>query len=193
MSNNNKQLVLDLASDESDIKDEEIPVALLEQKAPVDKQKRAVTRTSNFIITANPNVSYRTLTNPQDKIKFAKKLIAFCKNVQHNLANHKLLKEFTTAGYKFPNLTRFEFAIESGDRNGFIHAHMMVMFDGYCQLRLPILTELLNHSMGTTGYINVQSFNDTTKLVSQYVAKNQNTIYKSDNTVNQSDAKVDTN
>ncbi len=103
------QLVLDIA--EHDIDDSEVPISVL-SKTVKKKEKRASARKSNFLITANPNISWRALTDNQVKMRIAKKLIAFCKNVEINLRNHKLMKEFATAGYQFPDVSRFEFAIE---------------------------------------------------------------------------------
>lgn len=167
------------------IADSEIPAQVLEAgdfNKNKPKSKTQESKKSNFLITANPNISWRSLTDPQKKVSVAKKLIAFGKNLEVNLRNHKLLKDFATPGYKHPQVTDYRFSIETGGQNGFIHLHAIAMFDGYTQLRLPVLKEFLDRCMGSDsagGYVNVQAFKDTKKTIDEYVAKHANALYDS--------------
>jgi len=152
--------------------------------APPKKKKRVpkTKQPSNFLITANPNVSWRDLETKDQKLKAAKQLIIFGRNLEVNLKNHKLLKQVNTIpDYKFPNVTNYHFAVESGSQKGFLHLHAIVSFDGYCQLRLSTLQQLLNTCMAgisTGGYVNVEYFPNTQELVQQYVNKDQDTIFR---------------
>jgi len=165
-----------------DVPDSAIPDKVLNAAPPKKKERVPKTKQpSNFLITANPNVSWRDLQNRDQKLKAAKQLIIFGKNVEVNLKNHKLLKQVNTIpDYKFPNVTNYKFAVESGSQKGFLHLHAIVSFDGYCQLRLGPMQQLLNTCMAgisTGGYVNVEYFPNTQELVQQYVNKDQNTIY----------------
>jgi hypothetical protein len=170
-----------------DVMDNEIPDAVLQQQPPQTKPaKRATTQTSNFLITANPNISWRELQDKATRITAAKKLISFGKNLEVNLRNHLLLKEFVDK--PFPNVKRFEFSIETGDKNGFLHLHAFVLFDGYCMLRLPALPELLNRIMAPLskgGKVFVQPFKDVAETVKNYVHKHSNALYSTTNTTNE--------
>ena len=111
------------------------------------------------------------------KKSVARKLIAFGKNLEINLRNHKLLKDFATPGYQHPELVDYRFSLEVGSQNGFIHLHCIAMFDGYCQIRLPELKSFLDRNMGSDsngGYVNVAAFKDTKKVIENYVQKQQN-------------------
>ena len=79
-------------------------------------------------------------------------------------------------------LLRFDYAIERGDSRHALHLHAIVLFDGYCQLRIQTIKELLDRCMqpySKGGYVNVSAFNDTVSLVDQYVKKSSNALIKS--------------
>ena len=102
LRNKNK---LDIINHDVDLK--EIPDSIFDANHAVKPKTRAKKsqKTSNFLITANPNVSQSEINSKEKITDVAKKLITFAKNLEINLKNHKLLKEYTTADYKFPNVT----------------------------------------------------------------------------------------
>lgn len=176
-----KQITLDILDDENTIPDCSIPDQVINhnQKPPKQYEKKT-NQTSNFIITINPNISYRSLDKEQ-LIKASKSLIASCKNLEINFINGKLLKDFpSNSQYKTPKLTKFDFAIERGEKNGFLHAHIIVMFDGYTQLRLGVMKEFINSMMSKYSkgcYVNVVNFKDTTTTIENYIKKHANAVY----------------
>ena len=93
------------------------------------------------------------------------------------------MKDFPSIpNYKYPNMTRFDYAIEIGYKNGFLHAHIITMFDGYTQVTIPTLQSFVNKLMETYSkgsYINIVSFKDTVTTIKNYINKHQKALYKS--------------
>ena len=75
--------------------------------------------------------------------------------------------------YKYPNMTKFDYGLEQGSKKGFMHIHVMVSFDGYCQLRIEPLKKLFQDVTATKGYTNVTYYPDTEQLVKNYIHKQQ--------------------
>ena len=111
--NSTRQVTLDIV-DESTIRDDEIPDAVRNFTPPAKKvREKKTANKSNFIITLNPNISWRSVNSNDARLLATRKLIAVCKNVELNLANHKLLKDFPSAAtYKHPTITKYHYAIE---------------------------------------------------------------------------------
>ena len=176
-----KQIVLDVLDDENTIDSSLIPDQVLNFTPKQPKQyEKKTSQTSNFIITINPNISYRSL-QPDQVVNSTKALIAACKNLEINLSNGNLLKDFpSNSQYKMPKLTKFEFAIERGEQNGFVHAHIIAMFSSYTQLRLGVMKDFINSMMSKYSkgcYVNVVNFKDTTATIQNYIKKHSNAVY----------------
>lgn len=169
---------LELKISAADVLDSDIPDDVMLPGPTPKKKERKTDGTSNFLITCNPNISYRTVQTAEAKKAVARKLIAFGQNLGLNIRNHKLMKEMMNKPY--PNVVKYEFALEQGNKQGFLHIHAIVMLDGYCQLRLPEMKKFLDRCMAPEsngGMVNVVPFKDTAATIAKYVKKHANSPY----------------
>lgn len=177
-----------------EIKDEDIPRGVFDNFKVLEnkpKYKKKTLMQSNFLITYNPNISYRALIDTEARMRVFKKLVALMRNIEVNLKNKKLLKEYQNV--PIGNLAQFSYSIEQGLKRGFLHIHAIARFDGYAQIRIDTLRKFCNDAMAPDskgGMVNIRTYTDSQKMIEAYVSKQQTdenggegkftTLFKSD-------------
>jgi len=131
---------------------------------------------SNFLITINLNISSYDLSqrSREDRMK----IINICKD---NLTRFKAnFWKYTKDAKKNTNLVGdFKANFEVGELKKFLHIHILVRCDDYCQLNFPKIREDWNNSL--TGYskgihLDVKYIHDSMKSVEFYNNKQGNEI-----------------
>lgn len=186
MNNSDDNTVLDIQDFTQSIDANTFPDEIKNFTQPNVKtreQKRKIP--SNFMITINSNISHSKLQDTNTRIYLSKKLASCCENIKHNLANGNLLYEHMDQ--PLAKLIMFKYSLEIGTKKGFLHAHAICSFNGWCQIKLPALKSLCNTIMSPDSngcFTHVQAFKDNKAMIESYISKHNSeefvTLYKTE-------------
>lgn len=131
--------------------------------------------TSNFLITINPNRSYKK-QSPEERQAVAARLRLVSKTFVEHLQKGHFIKGKGAKLTKVPKTTKAESRLEIGSTSGFIHTHALVSFDGVCHIDLAEarkwLAQALEPILGDGKFhFNVKAFADTQAVIAAYIAK----------------------
>lgn len=143
------------------------------QKRSAQVERKAAT--SNFLITINPNVSYKNLT-PETRMALAKRLRDVSVAFMQHLKAGRFIKGKGEKLTQKPNAVNAQTRLEIGGTSGFLHTHNIVSFDGVCHIDLVEARKWLNKELasvtgGKSVHFNVASFTDTQKIMAAYISK----------------------
>ena len=117
---------------------------------------------SGFVITINPNISHRTLTDINDRKRIFIQLTKLSNELEANFKQGMLLKEKPKVPFvngKPPPVDKFQCVPEIGKQNGFIHLQGVVVFNGTTYIDLEAVREMIRNSpngFGATRECKVQ-------------------------------------
>ncbi len=117
---------------------------------------------SAFVITINPNISHRTLTDINDRRRIFIQLTKLSNELEANFRAGRLLKEKPKVSYvdgKPPTLDKYKCVPEIGKKNGFIHLQGVVSFNGTTMIDTDAAREMVRKSpngFGATRECKVQ-------------------------------------
>lgn len=109
---------------------------------------------SAFIITINPNISHRTLTDINDRRRIFIQLTKLSNELEANFRAGRLLKEKPKVSYvngKPPTLEKYKCVPEIGKQNGFIHLQGVVSFNGTTMIDTDAAREMVRKSPNGFG------------------------------------------
>lgn len=102
-----------------------------------DQEYKRIARKSAFLITINPNISYKILNTPEKRKMLARKLIRLSEDIQNQFIKKQLI---TPADPKTNcNVEKVKYKIEIGGKRAFIHSHLIVQFSDKCKIDLPAI------------------------------------------------------
>lgn len=167
-----------------DLDDIEVPQYILDgpKTTGVQQEKpKTKSRTSNFQITLDPNISASTLAgekNKNERIRRYKQLIAIKMNLAAKFEAGELLKPFgyqKDDDWKAPRLTHVSGDPEYGPEFGRLHIHINVSFDNVCHIDNFALKSFVREATGDRGWnIKVQYIPDSLQLSRDYALKSSN-------------------
>jgi hypothetical protein len=137
---------------------------------------------SNFLITLNTNVSYKSL-DEEGRIALYNRTKLVMEQLGERFKSGEFLKQFGAGnhGKIKVNVTKYEFHVEIGNKHGFMHAHAILCCDEKCHINLGLARSFTHecysdiHGDDKAGaYINVKSFQDTESVIRAYINKQQN-------------------
>jgi len=109
---------------------------------------------SAFVITINPNISHRTLTDINDRKRIFIQLTKISNELEANFRAGRLLKEKPKVSYvdgKPPTLDKYKCVPEIGKQNGFIHLQGVVSFNGTTMIDTDAAREMVRKSPNGFG------------------------------------------
>lgn len=142
------------------------------------EKKRKPLQNSTFLITINSNVSAHT-RDTETFARVGKKLIFTGMKLEQNFRSGALLKAFGSSydyrvGYKPPNVTRFDYGLERGDKLGHAHLHIVVSFDGPTHIQQDQFREYIRGILApevTNPHINIRWVKDGVQAANTYIHK----------------------
>jgi len=133
---------------------------------------------SNFLITVNPNVSYKLTDSQELRAELYRKLRAAMNRLGSGFHTKELLKPFPVMSQALGSTVKqYEFNIEIGNNKGFMHVHSILLLEGKAHIDVKKCTELLDaelkgyHEAGQHCYINVKAFRDQKAVINAYIHK----------------------
>ena len=141
-------------------------------KANIDYKQAA--NNSNFLITINPNISYRALDTDAKRIEIATKLKNISEFLKIKLSQGVLCKPKGVGSktkWRPPALISFHSEIEQGQMKGFLHIHCLVKFNGTCHIDLANLNRLLKHAFNRAVHCQVKFYQDSSIALQAYLKK----------------------
>lgn len=143
------------------------------EKKNAKKTFRKIADKSNFLITINPNISFKTLPDNATKKAVAKKLLSAGKHIRAKLSNGIFCKPkgMRTPDYKHPALIKYKKELEMGGKKGFIHMHIIASFDGVCHIDLSKLRDYVRGHFGRNVHLQVKYFQNTQTAMEAYIEK----------------------
>lgn len=136
-------------------------------------KKRVGDQKSTFIITINPNVSYKTLKTKEDRIKYIERFEKIINVVKGLFKDKTLLKKFHNNNICEDPVETFEYAIEMGKKTGFIHAHILLSLKCPAHIDQTNLRDLVCAWRGDNKkcHINIRFIYNPLDAVNQYINK----------------------
>jgi hypothetical protein len=121
------------------------------QKPTKKTNKPSHTRTSQFLITINPNLGTKNLNN-----EIVKQIYINLENAQTKLKEN--IKEYVKPlpgkkNFIPPDLIKFEAQHERGEQIGKLHTHIFIQFDALCYMNVDKLKELYDNEFAITNPI----------------------------------------
>ena len=139
---------------------------------------------SNFLITVNPNVSYKLL-DLEKRVALTRHLRAVMAQIGEKLKSREFLKSFSSQsrpGKQFgtdgAEVTKYDFTLEQGLKRGFIHSHAICLVNKKVHINTKAANEWLQNQFNdwqTSGkpYLHVRSFPSTESIMQSYLNKQQ--------------------
>lgn len=159
----------------------DLPEEFLQFTKPTKKKvdaKPKVQANSNFIITINPNISYKKLTQ-DTKIQLGRQLLGLGNSMTQSMSTGQFLlpkgskTRDPTSTFVPPKLISAQTKLEVGQEKGFVHIHSVVMFEGQCFVDLVALRDYSRQVMGRVCKVQVKAFNNTVAVMEAYINKGQ--------------------
>lgn len=129
---------------------------------------------ANFLITINPNISYKKL---QDDVNLRQKTSSDIKDISLELRdniNNYIYDEYKLNGDDTKaNMKSF---IEIGSKRGFIHNHSYLSLNNAAKLNIPKINKMINDKFGRNVYINVKYYVNNQQMVEAYTSKGNKEI-----------------
>lgn len=164
----------------------DVPDNILKFNGPgtVQVNKQSVSdaaQSSSFLITVNPNASYKIIVTEEQKANLYRALRAAMNRLGSGFQTKEVLKPFPSVNPQpvTANVKQYEFNIENGNKAGFMHVHAILILDGKCHIDLKKAQTLLDaelgsyHEPGQHVYLNIRSFKDQKSVIEAYLKKSQ--------------------
>jgi hypothetical protein len=162
------------------------PSHILNFKGPgtviADKQSvKDSAQSSNFLITVNPNVSYKIAVSDQQKTDLYQSLDKAMKRLGSGFQTRELLQPFPAVNQQAVscNVKQYDFHVEYGNKAGFMHSHAVLLLDGKCHVNLKKCRAMLDeefaayHQAGEHVHLDIKAFKDQKAVIDAYLRKSQ--------------------
>lgn len=141
-----------------------------------EKKHSKLAKKSNFILTINPNFSYKQLDSVFKKKGLARRLILLNQELETGFKNGNFLKKKGLAkNWIAPPVISYDYKLEKGHRNGFIHTHSVLRLDGTAHVDV---SKLRNHIKTSVNgfkrpiHLDVRWFQSSTEnIMDAYINK----------------------
>jgi hypothetical protein len=137
---------------------------------------RRIAHASNFLITINGNISWRTIADLPTRTKVYNEYSDAIEALSAGLTDGSLLKAHPGDRGKqapAPKLTKFDSRIEVSNKNGWLHAHCIATYDSRIHVDLAKMKAEVSRYMPSSQkvYVNVRHFQDVSEIIQAYVNK----------------------
>ncbi len=142
------------------------------------KKPVSIAKHSNFIVTINPNISTKKTPTPDARRTLGARLLQLNDAIKTQFSQGLLLNQrgAKSADWVCPPLESYQPSLEISSKNGWIHSHATVTFNGEVHINLAALRSFIKESYFPNGFhLDIKYYKDTAKIVNFYVNKMQGT------------------
>lgn len=162
---------------------------------------KKISRASNFILTVNPNISYRSLIINEERKRVVLSGLQELGNELEYFFENGSNWNMVSIEKKDINLINYQYSIEQGKLKGFVHLHGLIQFDDRVIMDLPKLKKFVTSYLKQTGVVldnrniivQLKYYKDTTAIVKKYLEKDKFSEIKQPGNISENISGIDEN